>query len=168
MKTMDDHFYNIEKDFMFGITFREIEGDLIKLALEGKFDVIAHGCNCFCIQGAGIAKQMAKTFETNDVNAFPLESKNLKGSIHKLGQIEWNISKELYIINAYTQYQPGSNLDMEALTLCMRKINHEFKGKHIGLPLIGCGIAGGDWKKIKPILETELSDMKVTIVHYDK
>ena len=28
--------------------YQEIEGDLIKLAQEGKFDVIAHGCNCFC------------------------------------------------------------------------------------------------------------------------
>lgn len=24
-----------------------IKGDLIKLALDGKFDVIIHGCNCF-------------------------------------------------------------------------------------------------------------------------
>ena len=26
--------------------YEEIQGDLIKLALEGNFDVIAHGCNC--------------------------------------------------------------------------------------------------------------------------
>jgi hypothetical protein len=32
-------------------------------------------------------------------------------------------------------------LDYEALALCLRKINHTFKGKHVGLPQIGCGIA---------------------------
>ena len=32
-----------------------IKGDLIKLAQKGKFDIIAHGCNCFCTMGAGIA-----------------------------------------------------------------------------------------------------------------
>jgi hypothetical protein len=40
-------------------------------------------------------------------------------------------------------------LDYEALTLCMRKINYTFTGKHIGLPMIGCGLAGGDWNIVK-------------------
>jgi O-acetyl-ADP-ribose deacetylase (regulator of RNase III) len=35
-----------------------VDGDLIKLALKGEFDVIVHGCNCFCQMGAGIAPQM--------------------------------------------------------------------------------------------------------------
>ena len=74
----------------------------------------------------------------------------------------------------------------------MRKINHKFKGKHIGLPLIGCGIAGGIWdldayslkesesfriatqlrsngfKDVKTIIQEELKDCDVTIVHYKK
>lgn len=36
---------------------KRIEGDLIKLALAGEFDVVVHGCNCFCKMGAGFAKQ---------------------------------------------------------------------------------------------------------------
>ena len=35
-----------------------ISGNLITLALEGHFDVIVHGCNCFGVMGAGIAAQM--------------------------------------------------------------------------------------------------------------
>jgi hypothetical protein len=75
-------------------------------------------------------------------------------------------------------------LDYEALTLCLRKINHIFKGLHIGLPLIGCHLAGGVWdyeqlpegeqfdyitgrkKDVKTIIKQELKDMNVTIVHY--
>jgi len=38
--------------------YQEIEGDLIKLAKQGEFDVITHGCNCHNIMGAGIALQM--------------------------------------------------------------------------------------------------------------
>jgi O-acetyl-ADP-ribose deacetylase (regulator of RNase III) len=49
----------------------------------------------------------------------------------------------------------------------MRKMNAIFKGKHIGLPLIGAGLAGGDWEVIKNIIQTELADCNVTIVHYD-
>jgi len=35
-----------------------VNGDLIKMALAGEFDVIVHGSNCFCNFGAGIAKQI--------------------------------------------------------------------------------------------------------------
>ena len=84
--------------------------------------------------------------------------------------------KDLTIVNAYTQYGFGRNhsngtqipLDYEALTLCMRKINHNFKGKHIGLPQIGCGLAGGDWLRVKSIIQTELKDCNVTVVIFNK
>jgi len=41
---------------------KTIKGDLIALALSGKFDVIVHGSNCFCTMGAGIAKTIKETF----------------------------------------------------------------------------------------------------------
>jgi O-acetyl-ADP-ribose deacetylase (regulator of RNase III) len=50
----------------------------------------------------------------------------------------------------------------------MRKINHRFKGKHIGLPKIGAGLAGGDWDRIKKIIQSELTDCIVTVVIYKK
>jgi O-acetyl-ADP-ribose deacetylase (regulator of RNase III) len=39
------------------------EGDLIKFALDARFDVIIHGCNCRCVMGAGIAKIIKQTSE---------------------------------------------------------------------------------------------------------
>lgn len=164
--------------------YKEIKGDLIKLALEGEFDVIAHGCNCFCTMKSGIAPQMATAF---GCDKYPREVDFLKGDINKLGSIDVQkrsiqlcyqeklttvpISGVLIVINAYTQYyygrnSPGCNqpLDYSALTLCLRKINHIFKGKHIGLPQIGCGLAGGDWNKVKEIIQKELCDMNITIV----
>jgi O-acetyl-ADP-ribose deacetylase (regulator of RNase III) len=48
----------------------------------------------------------------------------------------------------------------------MRKLNSEFAGKHIGMPKIGAGLAGGNWNRIETIIETELRDCKVTIVNY--
>lgn len=167
--------------------YQEIEGDLIKLALEGKFDVITHGCNCMCTMGAGIAPQMAKTF---GCDKFDLENIIYQGDINKLGQIEHRnfyiknnkihfLEKfnqiNLSVVNSYTQMFPGKPspgcqipLDYEALTLCLRKINYIFKGKHIGLPLIGCGLAGGDWNLVKKIIQNELKDMEITVVHYKK
>lgn len=168
--------------------YQEIEGDLIALAKQGEFDVITHGCNCLSNMGAGIAPQMAKAF---GVNTFEMETWG--ATIEKLGCIDWKTfvlgknsiwsldradnklnEPELVVVNSYTQFRYGKNhtdgvskpLDYEALTLCMRKINHTFKGKHIGLPKIGAGLAGGDWNRIKKIIQTELKDMKVSVVIY--
>jgi O-acetyl-ADP-ribose deacetylase (regulator of RNase III) len=170
--------------------YNEVYGDLIQLAKEGKFDVITHGCNCLSQMGAGIAPQMAKAFGCDR-----FEMERWGPTIEKLGNIDyetlvlgekaiWSLSDaknnrnepELTVVNSYTQYKYGKNhtdgvskpLDYEALTLCMRKINNTFKGKHIGLPQIGAGLAGGDWNRIKNIIQTELRDCNVTVVIYKK
>lgn len=159
----------------------EIKGDLVKLAKEGKFDVIAHGCNCFCKMKRGLAPQMAEAF---GCDKFRLESTDLKlhngkpfneGEINKLGQIDYEQfvidgHRRIFVVNAYTQYHWDTKtkpLDYDALTLCLRKMNVAFKGLHVGLPQIGCHLAGGDWNLVRPIIEKELKDCKVTIVIYD-
>jgi len=166
------------------MSYQEIKGDLITLAKQGNFDVIAHGCNCFCTMKSGIAVQMAKEF---GCDKYGLETTIHKGSINKLGCIDYmncllkhdkvyakNIptmynENGLTVVNAYTQYNYGSdkgNVDYDALRLCMRKINHVFKGNHIGLPQIGCGLAGGDWEIVKKIIQDEFADCNVTVVIY--
>lgn len=159
-------------------SYQEREGNLITLAKAGEFDVITHGCNCFCTMGAGIAPQIASAF---GCDLFRLEdSDQYRGDINKLGQIDYalvgrpDLAKSIYVVNSYSQYGFGRNhangspspIDYEALTLCMRKINHRFKGQHIGLPQIGSGLAGGDWQKIKQIIKDELKDCIVTVVIY--
>jgi len=155
----------------------EINGDLIEMAQTGHFDVITHGCNCFCTMGAGIAPQIKNAFP----DAWQADQRTHKGDIMKLGcysyaDIEVEDRGWLTIINSYTQYNYGKNhedgddkpIDYEALILVLRKINKNYKGKTIGLPKIGAGLAGGDWTIIKKIIEVELKNMNVVIVHYDK
>jgi len=153
--------------------YQEVYGDLIKLTKDGHFDVITHGCNCMCKMGAGIAPQMARAF---GCNGYPLEELSTEGDMDKLGRIDWKYypispNKSVAVVNSYTQYSPApwlKPLDYEALTLCMRKINHAFKGKHVGLPQIGAGLAGGDWERIKQIIQTELKDCNTTVVIFKK
>ena len=167
--------------------YQEIDGDLITLAKAGTFDVIAHGCNCHSTMGAGIAPQMARAF---GCDRFVME--RIGSDVNKLGNIDYqtfvltkltaddikngNFKPELTVVNAYTQFNYGRNhadgdakpLSYEALTLCMKKINVLFAGKHIGLPKIGAGLAGGDWERIKFIIQRELQDCQVTVVNYKK
>ena len=149
----------------------EVEGNLIDLAFEGRFDLIAHGCNCHKIMGAGIAREIKKRIP----QAYQADLIDGRFSIMKLGcftsatiVLEDELCSSLTVLNLYTQYNPGANLDYEALTLCLRKVNMMYKNCHIGLPYIGAGIAGGDWNRILLIIKEELKDMKVTIVKYNK
>lgn len=153
--------------------YREIEGDLIKLALEGNFDVITHGCNCFCTMGAGIAPQMAIAF---GADKFPLEHGRHRGNYNKLGTVDPVKVNGITIINSYTQYGFGANhengekqpINYTALAMCLEKINFQYKGKRVGLPQIGCGLAGGDWTVVKSIILDRLKDCEVTVVFYKK
>ena len=160
--------------------YKEVKGDLIKMALKGEFHVIAHGCNCFCTMGAGIAVPMAHHF---GCDKYPMEQLEYRGDINKLGTIEGkpfvvanqHFSGMFAVVNAYTQFGFGRNhenetdapLDYEALTLCLKKINHKFTGLDVGLPKIGCGLAGGDWKKVKKIIKKELNKCNVTVVIFE-
>lgn len=150
--------------------YTEIEGDLIKLALEGKFDVIAHGCNCFCKMKRGLAPQMAAAF---GCDKYPLEEAPFTGDFQKLGTIQYQpkwITKGnlLCVVNCYTQYHWDTEtkpLDYAALELCLKKMNYLFKGKHVGLPyVIGAHLAGGDPIVIKEMIKVQLKDCDVTLV----
>lgn len=176
----------------------EVKGDLIELALQGNFDVITHGCNCFCTMGAGIAVSMKYHF---GVAKFPKEDLNHRGDFDKLGTIDWDTvwitqskkvlttrqkqllsitnkyepMKELIVVNSYTQYSPSASappynipLDYDALRMCFRKINYFFPKKHLGVPWIGAGLAKGDWNRVKQIIEEETTKMEVTAVEYAK
>lgn len=156
-------------------SFNTVVGDLIELAKQGKFDVIGHGCNCFCAMSRGFAPQMAAAFGCHQ---FPLEDKRTSGDINKLGQIDWRLLNlktgttefDLAVVNIYSQYSPNAQikpLDYEALTLGLRKMNQLFNGKKIGLPRIGSGLAGGDPHIILEIIKKELKDCDVTMVKWN-
>ncbi len=151
---------------------KTIKGDLIKLALDGEFDVIIHGCNCFCTMGAGIAKSIKAQFP----EAFEADLETVKGDKSKLSTYSsstYNSSDnhEITIINAYTQYHwkgTGNKVDYDAIKSIFSQIKTQFKGKKIGYPLIGAGLGGGDWEVIKDIIDSELIGEDHTLVIFIK
>ena len=146
-------------------------GDLIKLALEGKFDIIIHGCNCFCKMGAGIAKAIKTEFP----EAFQSDYKTKKGDRSKLGDFtSATVHRNGYIfivINAYTQYDyrgSGVKVDYDAVRNVFRRLKSEFSGKRFSFPLIGSGLAGGDWSIISNIISEEMQGENITLIRFNK
>ena len=150
---------------------KELQGDLIKMACDGEFDVIIHGCNCQCQMGRGVALSIKKLFP----EAYKADRETVKGTRDKLGEyssvkVRHN-QTEFVIVNAYTQYHwrgDGVKADYEAIRRVMRKIRSDYSGKRIGYPLIGAGLAGGDWKIIRSIIEEELSGENHTLVRFKR
>ena len=150
---------------------KTVKGDLIKLALEMRFDVIIHGCNCMCEMGAGIAKIIRSQFP----ETYEADLKTEKGSRDKLGTITHatvlHADHEVTVVNAYTQYDykgSGVLVDYEAVRSAMRSVRQSFPGKKIGYPKIGAGLAGGDWKVIARIIDEELEGEDHSLVEFVK
>jgi O-acetyl-ADP-ribose deacetylase (regulator of RNase III) len=144
----------------------KVEGNLIDLALEGKFDVIAHGCNCFGAMGAGIAKSIKEIFP----EAYAADSTSKRGDYSKLGGLthascETREGRSVIVANLYTQYHWGlaSAEDAEpkdtretrykAIASALEKLRVLAAGRPTGLPRIGAGLAGGEWEVISKIIE---------------
>ncbi len=146
------------------------KGDLIQRALAGEFDAITHSCNCFCRMKRGIAPQLAKAFGCNKFN---LESTGWEGDINKLGVIDFADVNGVTVINSYMQFhwkfpsRFGIPFDYDACRLCLRKINYFCSGKRVGMPWIGCGLAGGNKDTVLEIIEQELKSCLTTIVEYE-
>ena len=152
---------------------KEIYGDLIELGKNNVFDVIVHGCNCFCTMGSGIAKQIKLEFP----EAYKADLDTVKGDKSKLGTISVAVKillkKNLYIVNAYTQYYYNPRFqqtDYQAVRNCFKQIKQQFgnKGIKFGIPLIGAGLGGGDWKIISLIIGEEMENEDLTLVRFFK
>ena len=151
---------------------KHVSGDLIKLALSGEFDAIVHGCNCFCVMGAGIAPQIARAFPCSEI----VDNLTSKGDYNKLGNYTVSYDKDVFVVNAYTQYKPSKGNDVfeyTAFDLILQKLSYEFPYGNFGFPYIGMGLAGGDSKLIISSLEKFADKIyscggSVTLVKYDR
>jgi O-acetyl-ADP-ribose deacetylase (regulator of RNase III) len=146
-----------------------VEGDLITLALAGQFDVIVHGCNCFCTMGAGVALAIQEEFP----EAYAADLVTNKSDRKKLGDFSFATVKrnehDITIVNGYTQFHfHGESVlvDYDAVQRLFKKVKQQFSGKRIGYPKIGAGLAGGDWERISQIIEQELADEDHCLVVY--
>jgi O-acetyl-ADP-ribose deacetylase (regulator of RNase III) len=132
------------------------QGDLIEAAINGEVDVLVHGCNCFCKMGAGFALQVKRKWP----HAHYIDETTTPGNMMKLGSFTRvaalnRFGRPFHIINAYTQYSYGNDqkvhIDYPALESVFAEISQSYANTdmRVGFPMIGAGLAGGDWDKAK-------------------
>ncbi len=132
--------------------------------------IIAHGVNCGRVMGSGLALQIKEKW--------PQVYADYRGHFVYRDQPDWHellgdnltsvINKDLLVVSCFTQVYYGKvkpykgakqHLDYEALKKCLLSVFCRGRSTimPVHLPKIGCGLAGGDWIKVKKIIE-ELED----------
>ena len=139
--------------------------------------IIVHGCNCHGVMGAGIACQIKNRFpeaykvyrenhESHKHNVVPFGFSGLK-----LGEITHvEVAPFKIIVNANTQFDMGSDkryVDYEAIAKCFEHVKQlaqtvasDNSGRKLDIcfPLIGAGLAGGNWNIISTIIDETIGD----------
>lgn len=144
---------------------RIVEGDLFHYVKTEHPQVLIHNCNCMNTWGAGIAQRMKSEYP----EAYAADDYTVKGDIKKLGNYTAAHCPRtgMNIINIYGQYtwsRYKTVLNEHALRNALGKMKHMVTGMQIAMPMIGAGLAGGNWESIYNIITEELSASYVTIV----
>lgn len=139
---------------------------VIKDILTVTEGIIAHQVNLQGVMGAGLAKQIKLKYP----DVFDRYRYFCKIGELKLGtNLSVKINDRLWVCNMAAQEHYGRmqrHTDYEALKTCLRmlrscSIEHDFP---VFLPYgVGCGLAGGDWAIVFPMIEECLGDVDVTI-----
>lgn len=151
---------------------KEVYGNLIDFAFKGDFDMIMHGANTHHIMGAGIAYQIAKRIpemkRADDAIETPVAGSFSTAPI-------WTPSHMFIGVNLYTQKSLGANFEIELLKQSLKSLSEVFPFKtfdpvtRIGIPLIGCGIGGGNESEVLEVFKKFEIDNNVdlTLVRFD-
>lgn len=158
------------------MSLKTVKGNLIELAKQGEFNVIAHQANCFCTMRSGIAPQIADNF----YSAFRADADTTRGDKTKLGK--FSVGKEkngLLVFNLYGQYgwdktQGNYGTDEKALKAALFQMRCELMSRatnneqyRIGFPKIGCGLGGGNWDNIQKAIEEIFDNDRVGYPMFD-
>ena len=156
-------------------TFAEVEGDALDLFFNSTDDaVIIHGANCQKVMGAGIANQIRQQMSP----LFYLDQYDTRTPSQRFGSysavVVGHVAEKMKIgANLYSQFSPGANFDITALRNALKSFVFSIpKDKRAGItvytPKIGCGIGGGKWEEVEPVIKKELAQFNVVVVNYVK
>ena len=149
-------------------TIQYIKGDATVPQTKG-IKIIAHICNDIGGWGKGFVLAVSKRWEAPEKeyrNWHRFRSKNN----FALGEIQIiQVEKYIYVANMIGQkgIKTGSNgvpVRYEAIEKCLETLS---LNASIHMPRIGCGLAGGKWTEIEPIIERTLLNKNVEVFIYD-
>lgn len=129
-------------------------GDIVELAKQGQIQYLIHGCNCQSTWGSGLAKQLKTAFPA----AFEADKNDKRTKSQKIGDFSHCKIGDLTIINAYTQFDYGTNYrraeygSIKRAFECIFSYWPYLKDEKMATVKIGAGLGGGEWPIIEDII----------------
>lgn len=139
--------------------------------------IICHICNDIGLWGAGFVLAISKKWKEPEQQYYNWH-KGLAENNFALGQVHFiNVETtpdEIYIANMIGQRgvkrtSIGPPIRYDAVNDCLQKVADKALrvGASIHMPRIGCGLAGGKWEEIEPIIIDQLSSKDIPVFVYD-
>ena len=131
---------------------------------------IIHQTNLYHTFGSGIALEIKKRFP----EAYETDKLTIRSDKKRLGTFSFAKSGNITIVNLYSQDGIGGTdrrTDYLAMLAGLEKIRDWIPTTHkapvVGIPYkIGCGLANGDWKVVRPIVEGTFSKVAYPVIIY--
>ncbi len=147
---------------------REVTGDILTPPSDGQDVIICHQVNCKGVMGAGLAKQIKKTFPNVYQEYYAMCMRNSPESL--LGQVQIVdicCFSNFSVANIFGQLAYGRDrlyTDYAALRQALRTLSRKHPGAVIRIPYgMGCGLGGGNWDTVLDIIREELKDREIEI-----
>ena len=151
-------------------TITYLNGDATYPQGEGN-KIIAHVCNDIGVWGAGFVLSISKRWKhpENEYRAWR-EHKDFK-----LGAIQlMKVEEDIHVVNMIAQrgiktHSSDVPLKYDALAECLLLVAEHAIGLNasVHMPRIGCGLAGGKWEMVEPIIQKTLVNHGISVYVYD-
>lgn len=149
-------------------TIRYINGDATDPQAKGK-KIIAHICNDHGGWGAGFVLAISKKWKEPEQNYREwYRSDDVSFSLGNIRVVPTK-RQDISVANMIAQKGFGGvavKYDMLRKCLAQLAVVALEQGASIHMPLIGCGLAGGSWNKVEPIIEEELCQKGIEVTVY--
>lgn len=133
--------------------------------------IIVHGCNAQGVMGSGVARQVKVKY--------PKAYRDYRGEYEKYGLhlgdcIVTEIDSDMKIVSGITQNTYGRTsmryANYEAIANVFEFIRNlaKHENKQVHFPMIGAGLANGNWNIIKTIIEETCPDVEKFLWINDK
>lgn len=134
--------------------------------LNASEDIIAHQVNCVGVAG-GLAGDIFATFPEAGKQYHAVTTESSELLMKRLGATQIVLlDSGKYIANLYGQYFPGRDYRPDELKKSLEKLATYARvcKKSVALPhKISCGICGGDWKEVLPMIAETMVDVECAI-----
>ena len=148
-------------------------GDATKPQAAGN-KIIAHVCNDTGAWGKGFVLALSKMSSAPE-RAFREWYAGRENNDFALGAVQFvSVSAEVSVANMIGQHGIRALLGVppiryEAVEMALKTVGKKAStgNASVHLPRIGCGLAGGEWRKIEPLIERQLCALGVTVFVYD-